>query len=217
MPPNAVRTATRAARRSADQEPRPSQRRSPACPPIGDRREPEFASAFRLACLFPKFIGASTDGLFDTAHDRTPLDPRATDPDPSIAPPPFRPIGVFAAACYLMRLKAGEIGVRTRARPSTAGGAPRGALDFMPPPSDYHPHRIVVVGGGAAGLRACHPSRRSAWQAQTCRHRADRAQRTHLWKPLLHSVAAGAMDPSEHQLNYLAQGIGTTFAIISAR
>jgi NADH dehydrogenase len=38
-----------------------------------------------------------------------------------------------------------------------------------------------------------------------------------LWKPLLHSVAAGAMDPSEHQLNYLAQGIGTTFAIISAR
>ena len=30
--------------------------------------------------------------------------------------------------------------------------------------------------------------------------------RAHLWKPLLHVVAAGSMDPSEHQLNYLAQG-----------
>ena len=29
--------------------------------------------------------------------------------------------------------------------------------------------------------------------------------RTHLWKPLLHAVAAGSMDPSEEELNYLAQ------------
>jgi NADH dehydrogenase len=28
--------------------------------------------------------------------------------------------------------------------------------------------------------------------------------RTHLWKPLLHSVAAGSMDPSAHELDYLA-------------
>jgi hypothetical protein len=31
---------------------------------------PEFVgSAFRLAGLFPKLIGASADGLFDAAHD----------------------------------------------------------------------------------------------------------------------------------------------------
>ena len=29
--------------------------------------------------------------------------------------------------------------------------------------------------------------------------------RTHLWKPLLHEVAAGSMDPGEYELNYLAQ------------
>ena len=29
--------------------------------------------------------------------------------------------------------------------------------------------------------------------------------RTHLWKPLLHEVAAGSMDQGVHELNYLAQ------------
>jgi NADH dehydrogenase len=29
--------------------------------------------------------------------------------------------------------------------------------------------------------------------------------RAHLWKPLLHAVAAGSMDPDEHELNYFAQ------------
>jgi len=42
--------------------------------------------------------------------------------------------------------------------------------------------------------------------------RGDRAHvtlvdrsRTHLWKPLLHEVAAGSMDMHQHQLDYLAQ------------
>ena len=29
--------------------------------------------------------------------------------------------------------------------------------------------------------------------------------RTHLWKPLLHQVAAGSLDIDEHDLDYLAQ------------
>ena len=29
--------------------------------------------------------------------------------------------------------------------------------------------------------------------------------RTHVWKPLLHEIAAGSMDPDKHQLDYLAQ------------
>src|SRR5712672_3001776 len=29
--------------------------------------------------------------------------------------------------------------------------------------------------------------------------------RTHLWKPMLHSVAAGSIDPGEYEVNYLAQ------------
>ena len=67
---------------------------------------------------------------------------------------------------------------------------------------DTTPHRIVVVGGGAAGLQL-------ATQAgDRLRPRAhvtlvERA-RTHLWKPLLHAVAAGSMDPGRHELNNLA-------------
>ncbi len=71
---------------------------------------------------------------------------------------------------------------------------------------DSHPHRIVVVGGGAAGLELV----TGLGDRLGKRGLADIAlierSRTHLWKPLLHSVAAGSMDPSEHQLNYLAQG-----------
>ena len=29
--------------------------------------------------------------------------------------------------------------------------------------------------------------------------------RTHLWKPLLHEVAAGSLDPGEYEINYFAQ------------
>ncbi|MFC7473789.1 NAD(P)/FAD-dependent oxidoreductase [Dankookia sp. GCM10030260] len=67
------------------------------------------------------------------------------------------------------------------------------------------PHRIVVVGGGAAGLEL-------VTRLGNGLGRSDRAQvtlvekgRTHLWKPLLHSVAAGSLDRSQHELNYLAQ------------
>jgi NADH:quinone reductase (non-electrogenic) len=66
-------------------------------------------------------------------------------------------------------------------------------------------HRIVVVGGGAGGLELV----TRLGDAFGRRGRADIAlvekARTHLWKPLLHEVAAGSMDVSRHELDYLAQ------------
>jgi NADH:ubiquinone reductase (H+-translocating) len=66
-------------------------------------------------------------------------------------------------------------------------------------------HRIVVVGGGAGGVEL-------ATKLGDKLGRPGRAQvtlvdrsRTHLWKPLLHEVAAGSMDMHAHQLDYLAQ------------
>ncbi len=67
------------------------------------------------------------------------------------------------------------------------------------------PHRVVVVGGGAGGLElATQLGDRYGKGARMQVTLVDRS-RTHLWKPLLHEVAAGSMDIHAHQLDYLAQ------------
>ncbi len=66
--------------------------------------------------------------------------------------------------------------------------------------------RIVVVGGGAGGLElATRLGDRLGRRGRAHVTLVDR-NRTHLWKPLLHEVAAGSMDMHQHQLDYLAQG-----------
>ncbi|MGZ5086813.1 MAG: NAD(P)/FAD-dependent oxidoreductase [Usitatibacter sp.] len=67
------------------------------------------------------------------------------------------------------------------------------------------PYRVVVVGGGAGGLElATQLGDRLARRGKAQVTLVDRT-RTHLWKPLLHEVAAGSMDIHQHQLDYLAQ------------
>jgi NADH dehydrogenase len=67
------------------------------------------------------------------------------------------------------------------------------------------PHRIVIVGGGAGGLElATRLGDRLGRRGRAQVTLVDRA-RTHLWKPLLHEVAAGSMDVDQHMLDYLAQ------------
>lgn len=66
-------------------------------------------------------------------------------------------------------------------------------------------HRIVIVGGGAGGLElATRLGDRLGRKGLAHVTLVDRA-RTHLWKPLLHQVAAGSMDLNDHELDYLAQ------------
>jgi len=72
-------------------------------------------------------------------------------------------------------------------------------------PSEESVHRIVVVGGGAAGLElATRLGDRLGRRGRAQVALVDSA-RTHLWKPLLHEVAAGSLDPGENELSYLAQ------------
>jgi NADH:quinone reductase (non-electrogenic) len=67
------------------------------------------------------------------------------------------------------------------------------------------PHHIVIVGGGAGGLElATRAGDRFAGSGRAAVTLVDRNE-THLWKPLLHEVAAGSMDIHAHQLDYLAQ------------
>src|SRR5690242_19640264 len=66
-------------------------------------------------------------------------------------------------------------------------------------------HRIVIVGGGAGGLElATRLGDKLGQRGKAEITLIDRA-RAHLWKPLLHEIAAGSMDLGHHELDYLAQ------------
>jgi NADH:ubiquinone reductase (H+-translocating) len=66
-------------------------------------------------------------------------------------------------------------------------------------------HRIVVVGGGAAGLELVTRLGDRLGRRRRASVTLVESARTHLWKPLLYEVAAGSMDPSEYEVNYFAQ------------
>ena len=63
----------------------------------------------------------------------------------------------------------------------------------------------MVVGGGAAGLELVTSLGDRLGRSGRAHITLVERARTHLWKPMLHAVAAGSMDPAEHELNYLAQ------------
>ena len=67
-------------------------------------------------------------------------------------------------------------------------------------------HRIVIVGGGAGGVELATRLGRSLGKRGRAKVTLVDLHLTHVWKPLLHEVAAGSLDSSENDLNYLAQG-----------
>jgi NADH dehydrogenase len=67
------------------------------------------------------------------------------------------------------------------------------------------PRRIVIVGGGAGGLHlATRLGRRVGRKGRFLVTLVDSAS-SHVWKPLLHEVAAGTLDTGVEQLGYIAQ------------
>jgi NADH dehydrogenase len=72
-------------------------------------------------------------------------------------------------------------------------------------------HNIVVVGGGAGGLElvtklGLHYKRRKNFRVTLIDRNA-----THLWKPLLHEVATGAIDSALDELDYRFHGYNKHF------
>lgn len=68
------------------------------------------------------------------------------------------------------------------------------------------PHHIVIVGGGAGGIElATHLGHKLRKNAQIKITLVDYSF-THIWKPLLHEVAAGTLNSYEDEINYLAHG-----------
>ena len=66
-------------------------------------------------------------------------------------------------------------------------------------------HHIVIVGGGAGGLELATRLGDSLGKKKQAVITLIDSTRTHVWKPLLHEIAAGSMNPDKHELEYLAQ------------
>jgi NADH dehydrogenase len=66
-------------------------------------------------------------------------------------------------------------------------------------------HRVVIVGGGAGGLELATKLGNKLGRKKRAAVTLVDCARTHLWKPLLHEVAAGSMDEDVHEIEYLAQ------------
>jgi NADH dehydrogenase len=66
-------------------------------------------------------------------------------------------------------------------------------------------HRVVIVGGGAAGLELATALGNSLGRRGKADITLIDRTRTHVWKPKLHEIAAGSMDMSAHEVGYRAQ------------
>lgn len=65
--------------------------------------------------------------------------------------------------------------------------------------------RIVIVGGGAGGLALATQLGKRMGKTKLADITLVDAARTHVWKPLLHQLAAGSFDTHAEEIEYLAQ------------
>lgn len=77
-------------------------------------------------------------------------------------------------------------------------------------------HKIVIVGGGAGGLELATVLGKKLRGDAVEVVLVDRSL-THIWKPLLHEVAAGVMDASQEELSYAAQAKWNHFRFVFGR
>ena len=78
-------------------------------------------------------------------------------------------------------------------------------------------NRIVIVGGGIAGLMLATRLGRTLGRDGAARVTLVDQHPTHLWKPMLHTVAAGTRDVAHTQVAYLAHACGNGFTYQAGR
>lgn len=66
-------------------------------------------------------------------------------------------------------------------------------------------HHVVIVGGGAGGLELATKLGDSLGKQGKALITLIDKSKTHVWKPLLHEIAAGSMNPEKYELVYIAQ------------
>ena len=65
-------------------------------------------------------------------------------------------------------------------------------------------HKIVIVGGGAGGLELVTQLGNSLGKTHKAKITLVDHKLTHIWKPLLHEIAAGTINPHAEETNYFA-------------
>ncbi|MCG8324091.1 MAG: NAD(P)/FAD-dependent oxidoreductase [Thiotrichales bacterium] len=69
-----------------------------------------------------------------------------------------------------------------------------------------NPHRVVIIGGGAGGLELATRLGNSLGRKKRADITLIDRNLTHIWKPLLHEVAAGSLNSHEDEVGYMAHG-----------
>ena len=109
-------------------------------------------------------------------------------------------IAIYTATVYW--LFRGKLRIGYAGTPSTGYD---GAPSIKVASGDRTPHRIIVVGGGAGGLELVTRLGDTLGRRGVADVTLIDKSRTHLWKPLLHEVAAGSMDFAVQEMEFRAQ------------
>ncbi|MDX1608991.1 MAG: NAD(P)/FAD-dependent oxidoreductase [Halofilum sp. (in: g-proteobacteria)] len=80
-----------------------------------------------------------------------------------------------------------------------------------------NPHRIVVVGGGSGGLKLATRLGHRYRRDPSARVTLVDAALTHVWKPLLHEIAAGTLDAHDDECDYIAHARAHHFTFVWGR
>ena len=75
-------------------------------------------------------------------------------------------------------------------------------------------HKIVIVGGGAGGLELATQLGQSLGRNGKAQITLIDQKLTHIWKPILHEIAAGTLNPHEEETNYFAHAAANHYEFV---
>ena len=91
------------------------------------------------------------------------------------------------------------------------------ATRVMPVGDDSDLPHIIIVGGGAGGLELATRLGDKLGRKKKAKISLIERARTHVWKPLLHEIAAGSMDTRSTSSNTRRRATGTGSSSATAR
>lgn len=78
-------------------------------------------------------------------------------------------------------------------------------------------HHVVIVGGGAGGLELTTQLGDTLGKAKKIKITLIDQKLTHIWKPLLHEIAAGTLNPHQEEINYYAHAAKHHYQFVLGR